>query len=60
MRRTKKEWAEGFVKLWAKRVGSSTLVFARNPQGRRTLLRARAKSMAAGFQRSVDRRSAWL
>lgn len=56
----KKEWADRFAKLWAERVGSSSLVFLRNPEGRRVLLRARAKSLAAGFQRSVERRSAWL
>jgi hypothetical protein len=56
----KKDWAEGFAKLWARRIGSSRLIFTRTPDGRRILLRARAKSFAAGFQRSVDRRSAWL
>ena len=55
----KKEWAERFSRLWNTRVGSSDLVYARTPEGRRVLLRARAKSLAAGFQRSVDRRSAW-
>jgi hypothetical protein len=56
----RKAWAETFARLWRQRVGPSELVFTRTPQGRRLLLRARAKSMAAGFQRSVDRRSAWL
>lgn len=56
----KKPWAEAFATLWASRIGSSKLVFTRNPEGRRVLLRARAKSFAAGLQRSVDRRSAWL
>lgn len=56
----KKAWAEAFAKLWAGRIGRSELVFTRTPAGRRLLLRARAKSFAAGFQRSVDRRSAWL
>lgn len=56
----KKEWAEAFAALWKARIGRSDLVFTRNPEGRRILLRARAKSFAAGFQRSVDRRSAWL
>lgn len=55
----KKEWAEAFARLWAQRVGASKLAFTRTPQGRRLLLRARTKSFAAGFQRSVDRRSAW-
>jgi len=56
----RKEWAETFAKLWNGRVGSSDLVYARTPEGRVTLLRARAKSLAAGMQRSVERRSAWL
>lgn len=55
----KKASAERFAQLWNQHVGASDLVYARTPQGRRTLLRARAKSLAAGFQRSVDRRSAW-
>ena len=56
----KKKAAELFAKEWRARVGSSRLVFTRTPEGRRILLRARARSFAAGFQRSVDRRSAWL
>lgn len=56
----RKEWAERFADLWRKRVGFSELVFTRTANGRRVLLRARAKSLAAGLQRSVDRRSAWL
>lgn len=55
----RKEWAERFAKAWKEGVGSSDLVYTRTPEGRRVLLRARAKSLAAGFQRSVDRRSAW-
>jgi hypothetical protein len=56
----RKEWAEKFAAGWSERVGSSKLVYTRTPEGRLLLLRARAKSLAAGFQRSVDRRSAWL
>jgi superfamily II DNA or RNA helicase len=56
----RREWAEAFVELWSKHVGPSRLVYTRSPEGRRILLRARAKSLAAGLQRSVDRRSAWL
>ena len=55
-----KKPAELFAKEWRARVGSSQLVFTRNAEGRRLLLRARVRSFAAGFQRSVDRRSAWL
>ena len=56
----KRRSAELFAAEWRARVGSSRLVYTRNAEGRRVLLRARARSFAAGFQRSVDRRSAWL
>jgi predicted nucleic acid-binding Zn ribbon protein len=56
----RKENAERFAELWRGGVGSSKLVFTRTADGRRTLLRARASSFAAGFQRIVDRRSVWL
>jgi hypothetical protein len=56
----KKEYAEAFHKAWQARVGPSQLVFTRTAEGRRMLLRARARSFAAGFQRRVERRSAWL
>lgn len=56
----RKEHAEAFARAWHKHVGSSALVYARSGDGRRTLLQARARSFAAGFQRRVDRRSAWL
>lgn len=56
----RKAWAEAFARLWRRKIGRSDLVFARTPEGRKLLLRARAKSLAAGFQRAVDRRSAWL
>lgn len=52
--------AERFAALFAARIGSSKLVYTRTPKGRLALLRARAKSLAAGFERRVDRRSAWL
>ncbi|MEL7198916.1 MAG: DEAD/DEAH box helicase family protein [Pseudomonadota bacterium] len=55
-----KDKAESFAEIWGRKVGSSQLVFARNAQGRQLLLKARMRSFAAGFQRSVDRRSAWL
>lgn len=56
----RKENAERFAELWRGNVGSSKLVFTRTAEGRRTLLRARASSFAAGFTRIVDRRSVWL
>jgi len=56
----RKEAAERFASLWREQVGGAQLVFARTPEGRRLVLRARAASFAAGFQRRVDRRSVWL
>jgi hypothetical protein len=56
----RKEWAEAFATRWNCRVGAGKLVFTRRAEGRILLLRARARSFAAGFQRSVNRRSAWL
>ena len=56
----RKESAEEFHRAWQRHVGSSQLVFARTPQGRLALLRARSRSFAAGFRRRIDRRSAWL
>ena len=56
----RREAAERFTELWRGNVGSSQLVFTRSADGRRILLRARASSFAAGFQRAVDRRSVWL
>jgi len=56
----RKDYAERFAQLWNARIGSSRLVFTRSAEGRGVLLKARMRSFAAGFQRSVDRRSAWL
>jgi hypothetical protein len=57
---SRKEWAEAFHAAWKSSVGSSRLIFTRTGRGRLALLRARARSFAAGFQRRVDRHSAWL
>jgi hypothetical protein len=55
-----KELAEHFAQLWRRHLGASELVFTRTAERRKLLLRARAGSFAAGFQRAVDRRSVWL
>jgi len=57
---THKEKAECFAQIWNRRIGSSDMHYTRNIEGRELLLKARMQSFAAGFQRSVDRRSAWL
>lgn len=56
----RKESAERFHKAWRAHVGESRLVFTRTAEARLLLLRARARSFAAGFRRDVDLRSAWL
>lgn len=55
-----REEAEQFCKLWTKRIGPARLIFTRSAHGRKVLLRARTKSMAAGLQSPVERRSMWL
>ncbi|MEO6214898.1 MAG: hypothetical protein ABIO86_02615, partial [Sphingomonas sp.] len=55
----RKESAEYFALRWEARVGRAKLVFTRSGNGRHVLLRARARSLAAGFQRAVDTLSAW-
>ncbi|WP_162925154.1 DEAD/DEAH box helicase family protein [Aurantiacibacter odishensis] len=55
-----KEEAELFCNLWTKRIGPARLIFTRSAHGRKVLLRARTKSMAAGLQSPVERRSMWL
>lgn len=56
---THKDDAEYFAFCWNKQIGPVKHVFTRQREGRKTLLQARASSMAAGFQRFVDRRSQW-
>lgn len=55
----KKHLAEYFCARWNRRVGSGRLVYLRNAPGRRLLLRARTRSLAAGFQRFVGSLSLW-
>jgi len=55
----RKESAEAFAKHWNQLVGPSTLIFSRSKEGRLHLLKARSRSLAAGFQRRVERRSSW-
>ncbi|MCB2066692.1 MAG: DEAD/DEAH box helicase family protein [Erythrobacter sp.] len=55
-----KDHAELFAALWRDHVGPARLTFTRSADGRRVLLRARARSLAAGLQSPVERRSMWL
>jgi hypothetical protein len=54
-----KETAEYFRKMWARHVGPTELIYTRTPEGRRLLLKARARSMAQGFQRRAERLRCW-
>jgi len=54
-----KEFAEYFRKMWAKYVGPTELVYTRNVNGRRILLKARGQAMSATFQRRSERTRAW-
>jgi len=55
----KKEFAEYFSRRWSRAVSPMELVFTRNLEGRKMLLRARAHSLAAAFQERAERRSCW-
>ncbi len=56
---THRDNAEYFAHRWNKHIGPVKLIFSRQKEGRKLLLQARSSSMAAGFQRFVDRRSQW-
>ena len=56
--RTKKP-AEYFAERWQYYVGDCTLVFTRNTQGRKLLLRSRRGSLAAQFQEPTEQISKW-
>jgi len=55
----KKEFAEFFAKRWGRLVGPVRLVYARTPEGRGMLLRARVHSLAGAFQKRSERVSCW-
>jgi superfamily II DNA or RNA helicase len=54
-----KETAEHLQKMWSLRVGPADLAYTRTPEGLRFLLNARARSMAAGFERRAERFKSW-
>jgi hypothetical protein len=55
----KQQDAKHFARLWRQKVGPAKLVFTRTVEGRRILLRARGKSLAASFQAKCERVSCW-
>ena len=54
-----RESAEHFRRMWARYIGPCELIYTRNPEGRQSLLKARAQSMSAGFHRRTDRTRTW-
>jgi superfamily II DNA or RNA helicase len=55
----KKEAAELFHRHWRRRVGPGELIFTRNPEGRKALLRARVRALSAAFASPAQRRDRW-
>ncbi len=55
----RKESAEHFRRMWARHVGPCELVYTRSVEGRQLLLKARAQSMSAAFQRRAERTRTW-
>jgi hypothetical protein len=54
-----KETAEVFHRHWVRRLGPAELVFTRTADGRRLLLRARARAFSAGFVEPARRLDRW-
>jgi superfamily II DNA or RNA helicase len=55
----KAEFAQFFASRWRRFVGPIQLVYTRTPEGRGMLLRARVHSLAAAFQKRLERVSCW-
>ncbi len=55
----KKANAEYFAKAWKKRVGKARLVYTRNEEGRRILLKARVQALSSAFRKKADQISVW-
>lgn len=55
----RKQYAEAFERHWRRHVGPCHLKFCRNAEGRRDLLRARARSMANAMQHWQEQLSVW-
>ena len=56
----KKDFAQIFAKYWGKHVGPNELIFTRNIEGRRLLLRARLKASSRAFLSKTERKEKWL
>ena len=54
-----KDLAEYFKTQWQRFVGNCELIFTRNPEGRRFLLRSRIRSLAAQFEKGGEQINKW-
>jgi hypothetical protein len=54
-----KELAGYFAKMWSRYVGPTELVYTRNVEGRKILLKARGHAMSTSFQRRAERVRTW-
>ncbi|MCC5845358.1 MAG: DEAD/DEAH box helicase family protein [Verrucomicrobia bacterium] len=55
-----KSRAEVFLKYWRKRIGESDLHYTRTPEGRRDLVRARARTFATAVTPKAKRVDRWV
>lgn len=55
----KKKFAEHFYTEWKNLVGTCDLVYTRNMEGRKVLLKARMGSLSAKFQQKAERVNKW-
>ena len=56
---TNREKADALLRPWIERLGSSELIYTRNPEGRAALLKARARSFSANFEKRARRTDRW-
>ena len=56
----KKASAQIFARHWGKHVGPNELIFTRNIEGRRLLLRARLRASIRAFQSETERKEKWI
>ena len=56
---TNKSYVEVFKKLWKKYIGDCEIVYTRNPEGRKVLLKARKRAFSASEKKKAKRLSKW-
>ncbi|MBP7052994.1 MAG: DEAD/DEAH box helicase family protein [Phycisphaerae bacterium] len=54
-----KETAEFLAKAWSMRIGAAGLIYTRTPEGRRFLVKARARSLAQALRTRTERIKVW-